>query len=126
MQDEDQIQEFSIRIDALCQFCGNEVIHPKETMNSALWCNQCKRYGVNCSLCQQSLRESALFCIHCGHGGHINEISSWFLIHEECPSGCGCRCGEMINAQRDEELYYNELWKSRQIIQPKQSNDFFL
>lgn len=133
--------EFIINVESCCQFCGEIILHAYEpgqshsglllsdstegvtaTMpsssttakRSGLWCHRCERHGVNCSICEQSLKESAFFCTQCGHGFHSEEIAAWFSKHVECPGGCGCRCGEMY--QQEEELYQNELWASRHLM----------
>ena len=74
--------------------------------------------GPICSVCNGGMRGWGLWCTVCGHGGHPEEILSWFdyggadfkrLLQLEktlygcnqqlesdkiktCPSGCGCRC----------------------------------
>ena len=35
-----------------------------------------------------------LLCVatSCGHGGHTLHLAEWFVVEDECPTGCGCRC----------------------------------
>lgn len=32
----------------------------------------------------------------CGHGGHTKHIEEWFSDMDVCPSGCGCKCLEVM------------------------------
>lgn len=56
----------------------------------------------------------ALFCIsnrllvktECGHGGHAEHVKEWFETNRDCPTGCGCRCGDldlMLSHKHDKE-----------------------
>eukprot|EP00744_Colponema_vietnamica_P003000 GILI01004647.1.p1 GENE.GILI01004647.1~~GILI01004647.1.p1 ORF type:complete len:563 (+),score=147.71 GILI01004647.1:311-1999(+) len=58
-----------------------------------------------CSLCNKLVaRGLTLFCSLCGHGGHEAHIRSWFSTHSLCPSGCGCKCAEVLDLPADSPL----------------------
>ena len=40
------------------------------------------------------VRGFAYLCSACGHGGHPAHLKRWFEQSSECPTGCGCLCGE--------------------------------
>jgi hypothetical protein len=52
---------------------------------------------------EQVVRGYGYFCPQCGHGGHPNHIKKWFEVNSECPSGCGCRCGDLGVSQYENE-----------------------
>lgn len=52
---------------------------------------------------KQVVRGYGYFCPQCGHGGHPDHIKKWFEVNSECPSGCGCRCGDLGVTQYDNE-----------------------
>ena len=60
--------------------------------SSAMWCQNCNSYALSCSICQDIIRGTILFCTACGHGGHPAHLKKWFELNTECPSGCDCRC----------------------------------
>jgi WD repeat-containing protein 59 len=87
-----------------CQICRRT--------NRGAACLHCKKYLLNCSICQLPVRGASNACLSCGHGGHtvssINFIKNiqfhnvfsqhqqlhlleWFRKYEICPT-CGCRC----------------------------------
>lgn len=56
-----------------------------------------------CSICEIPVSGLMLLCRSCGHGGHVEELQSWFELTSsttesiECPvPGCGCLCAQMI------------------------------
>ncbi|XP_021358259.1 WD repeat-containing protein 59-like isoform X8 [Mizuhopecten yessoensis] len=67
-----------------CHRCRKEVRGPQ--------CGSCKVLAFNCVICHIGVRGASNFCLTCGHGGHTNHIIHWFKTHDECPSGCGCKC----------------------------------
>jgi hypothetical protein len=55
-------------------------------------CRSCQDYAFKCSICETGVRGLFTVCDACGHGGHVNHITTWFEKHSECPAGCGCNC----------------------------------
>ncbi len=51
---------------------------------------------VICFLCEEKVRRGGIFCLECGHGGHLIHMRFWFMLRRECPSGCGCICGDHV------------------------------
>ena len=45
-----------------------------------------------CSICEITVRGLSLFCLSCGHGGHVQHMTNWFKLYADCPAGCGCHC----------------------------------
>ena len=72
-----------------CYKCNKRA---ESTKGSAAWCQSCNSYALSCSICQDIIRGTALFCTACGHGGHPTHLKKWFELNAECPSGCDCRC----------------------------------
>jgi len=83
----------------------------------------CGQFSSACSLCRLPVRGSFLLCTGCGHGGHPAHLAAWFYgqldrngggsrgAHRRsggmssrsapqsvCPTGCGCRCPEVMAA----------------------------
>lgn len=111
--------EYCAHVQLFCRFCGDQITERNPSRSSSadnvdgtgidkvikhldqgrsLWCGKCSAYGINCCLCQQSVHGAAFICSICGHGGHVGEIAAWFRNQIECPSGCGCRCAELLHA----------------------------
>ncbi|XP_033755916.1 GATOR complex protein WDR59-like isoform X8 [Pecten maximus] len=79
-----QEQHKGIEFGLNCHRCRKEVRGPQ--------CGSCKVLAFNCVICHIGVKGSSNFCLTCGHGGHANHILHWFQTHDECPSGCGCKC----------------------------------
>ncbi|XP_069112320.1 GATOR2 complex protein WDR59-like isoform X6 [Argopecten irradians] len=79
-----QEQHKGIEFGLSCHRCRKEVRGPQ--------CGSCKVLAFNCVICHIGVRGSSNFCLTCGHGGHTNHILHWFQTHDECPTGCGCKC----------------------------------
>ncbi|CAB4061268.1 WDR59 [Lepeophtheirus salmonis] len=64
------------------------------TIRGGSCCRYCNDGGSvsSCSLCQLPCRGVTSVCIYCNHGGHLGHIVEWFRTHDQCPTGCGCRC----------------------------------
>lgn len=46
-----------------------------------------------CALCGMRVQGLSLWCLHCGHGGHVECLTEWYGAYAaECPAGCGCAC----------------------------------
>ena len=70
---------------------------------------RCQLFALTCVVCNLAVKGvvylllfNAMFivgcsniCLSCGHGGHTHHLMDWFVEHEHCPSGCGCKCLEM-------------------------------
>jgi hypothetical protein len=55
-------------------------------------CKKCKDFCFRCSICDNAVRGLFTVCDICHHGGHVEHMTSWFVSHVECPTGCGCNC----------------------------------
>lgn len=55
-------------------------------------CSNCHDFAVKCSVCQLVVRGQSMFCMACGHGGHVAHLREWFEFENACPTGCGCWC----------------------------------
>lgn len=55
-------------------------------------------YHKACQYCGLSVRRRFFFCLYCEHILHATCANRWWKEHEadECASGCGCRCLDMI------------------------------
>lgn len=55
-------------------------------------------YYKSCQYCGLSVRKRFFFCLHCEHILHATCAQEWWVKcgAEECASGCGCRCLDMI------------------------------
>ncbi|XP_077975769.1 GATOR2 complex protein WDR59-like [Styela clava] len=67
-----------------CQYCESETQSPQ--------CTYCRKFAMNCSLCQLPVKNLMSFCYLCGHGGHTDHMESWFQSSMSCATGCGCEC----------------------------------
>ncbi|KAI9206450.1 uncharacterized protein BJ171DRAFT_497872 [Polychytrium aggregatum] len=82
-----------------CPHCGAE--KSKGTPNGQSQtddgkCSKCNQLlKLQCSICQLPCPKGlTTFCMVCGHGGHIDHLRGWFRQSSDCPTGCGCRCGD--------------------------------
>ena len=58
------------------------------------------------------VRGFAYLCSACGHGGHPAHLKRWFEQSSECPTGCGCLCGEYslnYNLCNDSYFYFSNI-----------------
>ncbi|CAI5740772.1 unnamed protein product [Peronospora destructor] len=55
-------------------------------------CTSCRAFAIRCSMCQLVVRGQSMFCMTCGHGGHVTHLREWFEVETMCPTGCGCWC----------------------------------
>ncbi|GMI25470.1 hypothetical protein TeGR_g14745, partial [Tetraparma gracilis] len=85
-----------IGIGTLCSGCGEE----KE---KGEFCKSCRVFKSRCSICNFRVRGAATACLDCTHGGCLGCMEQWFKEHDECPTGCGCRCKErqFVGKERD-------------------------
>jgi hypothetical protein len=59
-----------------------------ETVASGYDLNSYRHMGsLHCSICEQSIHGSVMFCSLCGHGRHVKELTKWCLCNAECPTG---------------------------------------
>ena len=87
--------EYMPGLGLLCSRCGvpaNEFYGKKQ----AIWCMDCDTYAVNCAVCNNCVKSDCYFCPSCGHGGHPSHMKEWFQVCPDCPTGCGCRCSELL------------------------------
>ena len=61
-----------------------------------------------CAVCDtRRVRGLGWYCGRCGHGGHLHCTTQWFAQDSGCPTGCGCRCADLLlpdDAESDELL----------------------
>jgi hypothetical protein len=92
-----EILEWSFDISAYCLRCGEitDTTRDSDTNNphyqslddaysrsnnhgnvlsKKFWCYRCYQFGVQCSICEQSVKDCGYFCIKCGHGGHTDHV----------------------------------------------------
>lgn len=69
-----------------CPKCGDD------TEFNTNVCRNCRDFAFRCSICDNAVQGLFTVCNDCGHGGHVEHMTSWFLGHVECPTGCGCAC----------------------------------
>ncbi len=69
-----------------CPKCGEET-----EFNSNV-CRRCRDFAFRCSICDNAVKGLFTVCGLCGHGGHVEHITSWFAQNTACPTGCGCTC----------------------------------
>ena len=69
-----------------CSKCGRDA-----DFNTNM-CRTCQDYAFRCSICDQAVRGLFTVCDICNHGGHVEHMKSWFTLHSQCPTGCGCHC----------------------------------
>ncbi|XP_068621024.1 GATOR2 complex protein WDR59 [Battus philenor] len=55
-------------------------------------CAGCRRPALRCAVCALPVRGLAVACALCGHAGHAHHLLKWFTHHDNCPTGCGCKC----------------------------------
>ncbi|CAN0240543.1 unnamed protein product, partial [Phaeothamnion confervicola] len=55
-------------------------------------CFKCAAVLSRCALCQGPVRGLYVWCLGCGHGGHLSHMQQWFGYQSVCPTGCGHRC----------------------------------
>ncbi|CCE62261.1 hypothetical protein TPHA_0C01050 [Tetrapisispora phaffii CBS 4417] len=52
----------------------------------------------NCNFCDLKVTRNIFICGSCQHLMHTTCAQEWWLMEDECPSGCGCRCPEVFDA----------------------------
>mmetsp|Transcript_39695 Transcript_39695/g.64423 ORF Transcript_39695/g.64423 Transcript_39695/m.64423 type:complete len:844 (-) Transcript_39695:960-3491(-) len=82
-----------LQLAPVCPQCG-------EISTTDLACikPECRRKGIllTCVICHVGVKGLCTFCPVCGHGGHAAHMKEWFQNTQECPTGCGCLCGQEI------------------------------
>ncbi|DAZ97190.1 TPA: hypothetical protein N0F65_003821 [Lagenidium giganteum] len=73
-----------ISLGLLCRSCQQQ--------SPGMYCGSCRDFAVKCSVCQLAVRGQSMFCMTCGHGGHVTHLREWFKHENACPTGCGCWC----------------------------------
>jgi len=86
-----EIRSMSLEDTRVIDVCGKcKSIGEKGNMG---YCDKCKDYSTFCSVCRLPVKRLYMWCQVCGHGGHLNEITKWFLTAgNTCPAGCGHKC----------------------------------
>jgi len=72
------------KLSTICNSCGQNVSGPR--------CVYCHQPFIRCSICRLPCSGSTVVCPKCSHGGHPQHLQSWFSQHDQCATGCGCRC----------------------------------
>lgn len=105
-------------VDIHCSRCGNPGVMkakvdiykdsaPARDDDTRLWCKNCANYSLTCSVCQMPVRGVCFACMICGHGGHTDHMKLWFQENNDCPTGCGCRCGD-VSIHLSEKVDYED------------------
>jgi hypothetical protein len=56
-----------------------------------------KNKQIICCICDFQVRGLLELCIACGHGGHMNHMTSYFRFSNKCPyPNCDCDCRQRI------------------------------
>jgi len=83
------VQLSTLGFDSVCQWCRRQIQKPLPL------CRFCNKFAFSCSICHIAVKGISVFCLTCGHGGHVDHLNSWFKAgNRECPTGCRCRCLE--------------------------------
>lgn len=69
-----------------CPKCGDE------TEFNTNVCRRCQDFAFRCTICDNAVQGLFTACDLCGHGGHVEHMTSWFTKNIQCPTGCGCAC----------------------------------
>lgn len=77
-------RQYGVKMLCACGCCGH--------ISSSVTCCVCSRYSVTCVICRVPVRGMAVFCLSCGHGGHLRHVQQWFEVRSTCPAGCNCQC----------------------------------
>lgn len=81
-------------IEARCSRCDVSLPSHAISDGAQAWCDECKRFNLECALCRLPVRGAGLFWLRCGHGGHMNCMQSWFSQNSCCP-----QCGEAAHPE---------------------------
>ncbi len=77
-------------VTCVCSSCSKNGVR-------AAKCGGCRRMALRCTVCGRTVRGLSMGCTACGHAGHFRHWRDWFKGGSaRCPSGCGCRCLEMM------------------------------
>lgn len=92
---EQRTSEFDLLHSANIQFHIHSQQYDPETINTG---TPRSTYHKACQYCGLSVRKRFFFCLHCEHILHATCAQEWWSQcgAEECASGCGCRCLDMI------------------------------
>ena len=87
LSEKDAFHTPGIGLDIWCSKCDHGKAIPGTNK-----CSSCLDFAFRCSICDNAVRGLFTVCEKCGHGGHVNHMTSWFSSHSMCPTGCGCSC----------------------------------
>lgn len=82
-----------------CGNCGQELPEEMNVCPGCMHFQTSNKQAIRCAICHESCSKMASFCFACGHGGHVDHMYCWFLERDECPTGCGCICGDVFREQ---------------------------
>ena len=85
-------EDTSLSVASRCHICGDI---GADSSGPEGQCTKCASYRLECAVCRTHVKSRAVFCIRCGHGGHSTCIQQWSAVSAVCPTGCGCRCGDV-------------------------------
>jgi len=70
----------------------NIYVRTRPRIDESLSFSSFENRSLQCALCDVTVKSLVTFCKDCSHGGHAHHMYSWFQLHRECPTGCGCTC----------------------------------
>ncbi|CAI2171753.1 15599_t:CDS:10 [Funneliformis geosporum] len=71
----------------------NNCFRPMLNYRCGYWiCEKCRKMLNPCSICHNTVKGLYTWCQGCSHGGHLIHMQEWFLVNNECPTGCGHKC----------------------------------
>lgn len=87
--------DFELLHAANIQFHIHSQQYDPETINTG---TPRSTYHKTCQYCGLSVRRRFFFCLHCEHITHATCATEWWTKcgAQECASGCGCRCLDMM------------------------------
>ncbi|GBB87051.1 hypothetical protein RclHR1_13500001 [Rhizophagus clarus] len=75
----------------------NNCFRPMQNFRNGYWiCEKCRKMLNSCSICHNTVKGLYTWCQGCSHGGHLAHMKEWFLVNNECPTGCGHNCSIAI------------------------------
>jgi hypothetical protein len=82
-----------------CGSCGHSLPPEMRVCPNCMHFQPSPNSSIRCAICHEACNKMVSFCYACGHGGHIDHMYCWFLESDECPTGCGCICGDVFREQ---------------------------
>lgn len=79
-------------VEIFCERCGELITNEqgKDLPHGYWYCQACNRTNTLCVVCNTPLRKLTMAALQCGHEGHFECFTQWFITEgmSECPAGC--------------------------------------